>query len=603
MGLSERTIGEIADLLKDTKQQETKACLLIGAGVSYTGGIGLASDFVKRIQHEYPKIYEKACTGCAEKISPGYAQCMAALPPAKQVELVRADIDKAKINWAHIGIARMERGGVVDTILTPNFDPLASRACALFNRFPAIYDLAGLRDGNQNILNFDPSFVKGSAIFHMHGQHTGFILLNTAEKLQTQAKRVRPVLDAVMKGKPVIIAGYSGENDPLVDEIAALGPFNHGLYWVCHNSEDPAAPVCEKLLSLDDCHIVRGMPSDKFFTELANALELEAPGFLASPFAHMSAVLETLRPFADVGDSSGDDLLAQAKDQLAEAAKIHAMARPDQQQITTLYTSGQYQLILDRYQDKIQSLAEADRDTVAWAAIRLGIDFLGQAKSGSAADADRLFDQANKKFAMAMDIKPDMHEALNNWGNSLLAQARRKTGADSDNLISQAIEKYDAALKIKHDKHETLYNWGNALSDHAKKMEGAKADALFGQAAEKYAAALDVKPDKYQALNNWGVSLLEQAKMKPASEAGAFFLEAAKKFYEAEKLMEGWSAYNLACVHGLQGQAAEAVIWLRKAFEKAVSFPGCQHITNDHDLDAIRQSPDFQSALVDFGCV
>ena len=184
MALKETTVGEIADLLKDIAGGERQACLLVGAGVSKSAGIGLAGDFIRRIEQDYPAIYTKASKSCDDGKPPSYAQCMAALPPATQVKLVRKDIDAAKINWAHVGIARMERGEVIDTILTPNFDPLASRACALFNRFPAIYDLAGLRDAADNQISFDKSYVKGSAIFHLHGQHSGFLLLNTQEKLE-----------------------------------------------------------------------------------------------------------------------------------------------------------------------------------------------------------------------------------------------------------------------------------------------------------------------------------------------------------------------------------------------------------------------------------
>ena len=188
-GLKESSVAQIADLLSDISENEPKACLLIGAGVSYTAGIGLANDFIKRIKEDYPSIYASACRACPKGEEPSYAQCMAELPPATQVKLVRKDIDAARTNWAHIGIARLERAGIVDTILTPNFDPLASRACALFNRYPAIYDLAGLRDETANHISFDASFVKGSAIFHLHGQHTGFLLLNTDEKLQNQASQ------------------------------------------------------------------------------------------------------------------------------------------------------------------------------------------------------------------------------------------------------------------------------------------------------------------------------------------------------------------------------------------------------------------------------
>ena len=52
--------------------------------------------------------------------------------------------------------------------------------------------------------------------------------------------------------------------------------------------------------------------------------------------------------------------------------------------------------------------------------------------------ADRLFKQAGEKFAAALKIRPDDHEALYNWGNALTAQARTKTGEEADRLFEEA---------------------------------------------------------------------------------------------------------------------------------------------------------------------
>ena len=71
-----------------------------------------------------------------------YPDCMAALERGVRRDLIGAYIDKAKINWAHIALAQLIDGGYVDRVLTTNFDPLISRACALVNSFPAVYDFA-----------------------------------------------------------------------------------------------------------------------------------------------------------------------------------------------------------------------------------------------------------------------------------------------------------------------------------------------------------------------------------------------------------------------------------------------------------------------------
>ena len=47
-----------------------------------------------------------------------------------------------------------------------------------------------------------------------------------------------------------------------------------------------------------------------------------------------------------------------------------------------------------------------------------------------------------------------------------------RTGEDPDRLFAAAYEKYEQALQIKPDKHEALNNWGNALNEQAKTRTG-----------------------------------------------------------------------------------------------------------------------------------
>lgn len=600
MAIREATVDEVADVLRATRKDENCLSLLTGAGVSLTAGIGLAGDFVSRIEVRHNNLYRKAQRDCGDTRQPNYAECMAALTPAMQVQLIREDVDKSQINWAHVGIARLEAGGHLDTILTTNFDPLASRACALFNRFPAIYDLAGLRDEQANQIGFDKSYVRGSAIFHLHGQHTGFLLLNTEEKLRAQAERIAPVLNSVMRGRPVIIAGYSGENDPLVEKIAALAPFNHGLYWVCYDDKDPALSVCDALLGRPNCHVVRNKPADTFFTELANALSLDAPVFLADPFSHMLEVIGTVRPYSDLGEGKGSDLVESARNQLQSARERQEQEAPDSAAIAQLMAKGSFQEILDLYQSKVDLLPNSERQEVAWAAVRLGNALTDKAKVSSSDEAAQLYRQGYDQYVAALSIMPNMDEALYNWGTALSDQADAASGDEAARLYREAVDKYVAALAIKPDDYETLSNWGKALFDLAKGSSGDKAAQLYGEAVDKYAAALSIKPDKQEALNNLGLTLFFQAQAGPGDEADQLLAAAGEKFEAAEAIQPGSAAYNRACVAGLRGNEREAAYWLRKAAE-AGKLPAPDHVLADSDFDRVRESQVFKAALKELG--
>lgn len=80
-------------------------------------------------------------------------------------------------------------------------------------------------------------------------------------------------------------------------------------------------------------------------------------------------------------------------------------------------------------------MADALGSTEAqWNAVISGVVLSAQAKTKSGPEADALFRQAGEKYAQALQIKPDSHETLNNWGNALSEQAKAKTDMEADAL-------------------------------------------------------------------------------------------------------------------------------------------------------------------------
>ena len=74
----------------------------------------------------------------------------------------------------------------------------------------------------------------------------------------------------------------------------------------------------------------------------------------------------------------------------------------------------------------------------------------------------------------------------------LSKRADTKTGAAADRLFKQAGEKFAAALKMKPDKHEALNKWGNAYLSHAVTKEGAVAKRLYSLAEQKLLKAEEI---------------------------------------------------------------------------------------------------------------
>lgn len=280
-----RSIDDVVECVRNAKPRGRSCSLLIGAGCSVTAGIPPGSGFVKIIQERYPQAYQRA-----EKKT--YAPCMAQLMLAERRDLIAECVDKAKINWAHVGIASLIQSGYVDRVLTTNFDPLVMRASALLGEFPAVYDFAA-----SQLLN--PADIPNKAVFHLHGQRTGFVLMNTEEECRRHSGRLGPVFQDAGRGRVWIVVGYSGENDPVFDHLALVDRFDNGLFWVGHKDSEPPAHVREKLLvEGKSAFFVSGSDADSFFVTLGQRLGIFPPALVQKPFTHLERTLEMLTPFA-----------------------------------------------------------------------------------------------------------------------------------------------------------------------------------------------------------------------------------------------------------------------------------------------------------------
>jgi Tfp pilus assembly protein PilF len=180
-------------------------------------------------------------------------------------------------------------------------------------------------------------------------------------------------------------------------------------------------------------------------------------------------------------------------------------------------------------------------------------------------EREALFRDAVEKYERALQLKPDKHEALNNWGNALSDLARMKEGKERETLFGDAMEKYERALQIKPDKHEALNNWGNALSALAGMKEGGERETLLRDTMEKYEKAVQIKPDVYKTLNNWGNALSALAGMKEGGEREELQASALSKVATACSLAKSahdersLSFYSAHYIHVAMTACADAL--------------------------------------------
>jgi tetratricopeptide (TPR) repeat protein len=547
-------VADVAETLRNARGRD-KCALLIGAGCSVTAGIPTAPGIAAEAQSLCPR----ACSRTADK---DYPHVMAALSPDERRSIIGKYVDNANVNWAHVCIAQLMNEGYVDRILTTNFDPLVIWASALVGRSPAVYDLAGSS-------TFDPERIASPAVLHLHGQRSGFVMLNTPEQVREHACHVKPAIVEAGTKRTWLVVGYSGSNDAVFGNLAQLGEFNSRLYWVTYRNEEPPRHVKEQLLDVRQFAFwVGGFDADEFFVTLLRELDCFPPRFIGRPFTHLREQIGNVAPYAPTKDSS-PDFTGPALVRIDRA-----IAKYENTTEATEDREAQELLLAGRLEDLAKMAAGARvpagvAEAGAWGYVLTGSRWSAEATTKTNTEADDLYKAAYEEFARALAIKPDMYEALNNWGSALSEQAETKTGKKADGLFKAAYEKYARALAIKPDKHEALYNWGTAQLEQAKAKTGEEAEGLRKAAYEKYAQVLAIKPDKHEALYNWGNALSEQAKAQTGKEADGLFKAAYEKYAQAlaikpdkHEALYNWGTTLLEQAKAQTGKEAEG---LRKA--------------------------------------
>ncbi|WP_252151965.1 hypothetical protein [Acinetobacter sp. ANC 4216] len=282
----EELLKHLAASLKDAKEQGG-AILLVGAGISVSAGIPPAQQLMKIAIENFPDYFteEEQCLAQEDINQLQYNDIMTKLSNVKRKELFKwfiegnktKGIKKAKLNFAHIAIAELLKQGYFSRILTVNFDPLLIHACYMVGMypFPAIYDLGAMGQVNAELLH-DPSIV------YLNGQHVGFVQRNTTDQLEAHKETLTQIVRSTGCSKTWVVAGYSGENDPLMDALNELRPYNNWLYWLEYNEQVLQKSSHQFLESDEECKVIYKADADNIFMQIADLLNCNLD-FIESP--------------------------------------------------------------------------------------------------------------------------------------------------------------------------------------------------------------------------------------------------------------------------------------------------------------------------------
>ncbi|ASS75748.1 hypothetical protein CIG75_12650 [Tumebacillus algifaecis] len=463
-----RDLEDVVVALKKAKREGTYVNLLIGAGCSVTAGIPAAAGILDAIEEAFPREYKRV----EQK---DYATCMSKLTTRERKSLISDFVNNASLNWTHITIAHLMKSGFINRVLTTNFDNLILRACALLDVYPAIYDLATSKDFRSDLLLEDKS------VFHLHGQHTGFILCNTEDEVQEQFDNLKPIYDHLKQNSMWIIVGYSGLNDSVFQLLETENSFEHRLFWVGYKDSEPAPHLTKNLIQEKNyAFYVKGYDSDSFFVSLARQLEKFPPEFIVRPFSHLSKLLENVQYYTlpleetmfklDALNASTTNIVKEAVQRIENDSTIMAThllnAGLHAEFFKLLHKCGEDERkkILEKFDktikgtiavhsqnvEKMESELERDENNV-----QLLTDIaLDLRRIGMLGFSFEHLERACKYYEKATSIDAENSYLFTEWGSTLITFSRMGVEVEKANeYLIDAIDKFEKALELI-DEHD-----------------------------------------------------------------------------------------------------------------------------------------------------
>lgn len=164
---------------------------------------------------------------------------------------------------------------IIRGILTTNFDPLIEDACGVA-RVPYYSDsyVSGFR-GLEHVNH------GGVFIYHSHGKLNDYWLLNKSSELGISDDSRRTRLQEYLRPCQIIMVGYSGWNDAIVEALLSMRTYGHPIYWVDPRRPEPAfSKICAT--HPNTYHIAAS--ADQFWLSiLGSVLRRELPLCLSDP--------------------------------------------------------------------------------------------------------------------------------------------------------------------------------------------------------------------------------------------------------------------------------------------------------------------------------
>jgi len=253
-----------------------------------------------------PEIYSDAYKAV---FTPEYFGAVGEPFQARRFQRALMQLDKPRLNAAHFLLASLigvqpgkSRGSnsfkfsaaFSRLILTTNFDPFLQTALQAVNRLYFMSDTPELGVGDE-IFDDETDAIH---LVYLHGTVHRRSQAATDEDIKALKEKNARTLAPVLERHGVIVLGYSGWDDAVVEALAACDRFDHRLYW-CGRESDPLAkgafgPRVPDILHKPSALYVRTTGAGHFMAELCGQLVNGLPRLLDNPIGQLREMLETI---------------------------------------------------------------------------------------------------------------------------------------------------------------------------------------------------------------------------------------------------------------------------------------------------------------------
>ncbi|MDQ1592524.1 MAG: hypothetical protein QOG71_3151 [Pyrinomonadaceae bacterium] len=511
-------------------------------------------------------------------------------------------------SFGYVVLANLMARGLVNTIVTTNFDDLIYSACTTFTGIrPVVYAYG--------ILAAEMRFTaQRTKILKLHGDYLYSKLKNTNSELAEQDPNMARQLRQVLNEYGLIVVGYGGGDESVLKVLSEI-PAENDLYWCIRRGEEPNDAV-KKLLRDKRGFLVEIEGFDEMMNEIRPIVEFDVQKMIGSIEERRDQIINQLQKFdpqyatpilGEIVDAAkepsaklNEDKKINALDlalrgwEAHEAKDFHkaeALYRKaieiDPERASSTYNLGIVLSDLKRYDEAEAAYRKAIEidPNFAIAHNNLGYVLIGLKR----------YEEAEVTCRKAIELDPNLALAHNNLGNALNGLKR----------YEEAETAYRNAMEVDPNYALAYSNLGNALRGLNRYDEAEAACHKAIEIAPNESYGYDSLSDLLRLFDRdvEALSVAEKSQqLDPLSATNLLTLasihkklghqtESTQYITQARELFEPDAWYTLACVESVSGNTDAAI----ENLSRAAQLPAfdVEWARVDPDLEWIRDDPRF----------